>query len=59
MRQFWSIKSDNLDKVIFFKLGKFYELFYDDAILGNKLLDLSLMAGKLHAGFLCILLIIC
>ena len=31
MRQYWEIKSENLDKVIFFKVGKFYELYYEDA----------------------------
>ena len=35
MKQFWEIKSENFDKVIMFKLGKFYELFYEDALLTN------------------------
>ena len=35
MRQYWEIKSEHMDKVIFFKLGKFYELFYEDALVGN------------------------
>ena len=52
--QFWKIKMNNFDKVLFFKLGKFYELFYDDAIIGNKVLDLNWMGNnmhKLHVGF--------
>lgn len=51
MKQYWKIKSDNFDKVIFFKLGKFYELFYEDALIGNQLLDLKWMGTKMHVGF--------
>ena len=54
MQQYWNIKKDNFDKVIFFKLGKFYEMFFDDAIVGNKVLDLNWMGNdpkKLHVGF--------
>ena len=54
MRQFWEFKSQNFDKVLFFKLGKFYEMFYDDAIIGNQILDLNWMGNdsrKLHVGF--------
>ena len=51
--QYWQIKEKNYDKVIFFKLGKFYEIFYRDAILCNKELDLAWMSKdkKLHVGF--------
>lgn len=53
MRQYWQIKQTNLDKILFFKLGKFYEIFYSDAIICQKLLDLNWMGGakKLHVGF--------
>ena len=51
MRQFWKIKSENFDKIILFKLGKFYEMFYDDAAVGNKYLDLKFMGTKMHTGF--------
>lgn len=51
MKQFWKIKSENFDKVILFKLGKFYEMFYDDAAIGNKYLNLKYMGTKMHAGF--------
>jgi DNA mismatch repair protein MSH6 len=37
--------------VLFFKLGKFYELFYEDASIGNKYLDLNWMGNKMHVGF--------
>ena len=51
MRQYWEIKSNNFDKVVFFKLGKFYEIFYDDAAICNKYLDLNWMSRKMHVGF--------
>jgi DNA mismatch repair protein MSH6 len=37
--------------VLFFKLGRFYELFYEDAWLTNQLFDLQLMGRKMHTGF--------
>lgn len=42
-----------MDKIFLFKLGKFYEMFYMDAIIGQKELDLNWMGGakKLHVGF--------
>ena len=53
MTQYWQIKEKNYDKIIFFKLGKFYEIFYNDAILCNRVLDLAWMSKdkKLHVGF--------
>ena len=58
MVQFWQIKEKNFEKVIFFKLGKFYEVFYSDAILCHQLLDLAWMKmeraikeKRLHVGF--------
>ena len=51
MKQYWTLKKTNFDTVILFKLGKFYELFYEDAYIGNKYLDLNWMGRKMHAGF--------
>jgi DNA mismatch repair protein MSH6 len=54
MQQYWGFKRDNFDKVLLFKLGKFYEMFYDDAIVGNQVLELRWMGNdpnKLHVGF--------
>ena len=54
MRQYWEVKKVNYDKVVFFKLGKFYEIFHDDAILCHRVLDLNWMGdpSKLHVGFI-------
>ena len=53
MKQYWTLKRDNFEKIFFFKLGKFYELFFQDAIICQKILDLNWMGGakKLHVGF--------
>lgn len=41
-QQYWEIKMNNFDKVIFFQVGAFYELFAMDADLGLKLLGLKI-----------------
>lgn len=51
-KQWWEFKSKHMDKVIFFKMGKFYELFEMDAHVGAKELDLQYMKGEQpHCGF--------
>jgi DNA mismatch repair protein MutS len=42
MRQFFSFKKQHPDCVLFFRMGDFYEMFYDDAILANKVLGVTL-----------------
>ncbi|KAF3784024.1 DNA mismatch repair protein [Nymphaea thermarum] len=51
-RQWWQFKSKHMDKVLFFKMGKFYELFEMDAHIAFKELDLQYMKGEQpHCGF--------
>ncbi|KAI3709518.1 hypothetical protein L2E82_39280 [Cichorium intybus] len=38
-KQYWSVKSQYMDVLIFFKVGKFYELYEIDAEIGHKELD--------------------
>lgn len=42
MRQYIDIKNENEDAIIFFRLGDFYEMFFEDAILVSKLLEIAL-----------------
>ena len=42
MRQYFKIKEENPDSILFFRLGDFYEMFYDDAKLASKELELTL-----------------
>uniref|UniRef100_A0A7S0GJU7 DNA mismatch repair proteins mutS family domain-containing protein n=1 Tax=Amorphochlora amoebiformis TaxID=1561963 RepID=A0A7S0GJU7_9EUKA len=51
-RQYWRMKKDNMDFILFFKMGKFYELFDDDADIGARELGFNYMSGKRrHTGF--------
>ena len=45
MKQYIEIKKQNMDVVIFFRLGDFYELFFEDAINISRELELTL-TGK-------------
>ena len=48
MMQYLKIKEENQDSIVMFRLGDFYEMFFDDAIITSKALDLAL-TGK-NAG---------
>ena len=48
MKQYLAIKADHQDKLLFYRMGDFYELFMDDAIEASRLLDITLTArGKI------------
>ncbi|XP_063157819.1 DNA mismatch repair protein Msh6 isoform X1 [Candoia aspera] len=52
MRKWWELKSQNFDAVIFYKVGKFYELYHMDAVVGVNKLGLVFMKGTwAHSGF--------
>ena len=42
MKQYFEIKSQYEDCILFYRLGDFYEMFYDDAIKASKILEISL-----------------
>ena len=48
MMQYLGIKEQNKDSIVMFRLGDFYEMFFDDAIMVSKELELAL-TGK-NAG---------
>ena len=48
MKQYLEIKEQNEDVILFFRLGDFYEMFFEDAILVSHELELTL-TGK-NAG---------
>jgi DNA mismatch repair protein MSH6 len=41
-KQYWEIKKNFWDTIVFFKKGKFYELYEQDATIGHQLFDLKL-----------------
>lgn len=42
MQQYLKIKEENKDSILFFRLGDFYEMFFDDAKLASRELELTL-----------------
>ncbi|CCV64296.1 DNA mismatch repair protein MutS [Alteracholeplasma palmae J233] len=42
MQQYLKIKEDYADAIVFFRLGDFYEMFFDDALLASKTLEIVL-----------------
>src|SRR5918992_2828843 len=50
MQQYLRIKGEHPDILVFYRMGDFYELFYDDAAKGARLLDLTLTARDQSAG---------
>ncbi|KAJ8603285.1 hypothetical protein CTAYLR_006952 [Chrysophaeum taylorii] len=51
-KQWWQIKATHADCVLFFKIGRFYELYHDDADVGVKEAGLVYMKGEqAHSGF--------
>ncbi|HEY5713923.1 MAG TPA: DNA mismatch repair protein MutS [Candidatus Gracilibacteria bacterium] len=47
-KQYWELKKQNPEAMLFFRLGDFYELFYEDAQIASKLLGIALTAR--HKG---------
>lgn len=50
MQQYLQIKADYPDMLLFYRMGDFYELFFEDAKRGAQLLDLSLTHRGQSAG---------
>ena len=50
MQQYLRIKSEYPDILLFYRMGDFYELFYDDAHEASRLLDITLTARGQSAG---------
>lgn len=50
MQQYLRIKADYADMLLFYRMGDFYELFFDDAILASRLLGITLTARGHSAG---------
>ncbi|WP_443190497.1 DNA mismatch repair protein MutS [Pseudomonas indica] len=50
MQQYWKLKNQHPDQLMFYRMGDFYELFYEDAKKAAKLLDITLTARGQSAG---------
>ena len=50
MRQYAAVKKDHPTALLFFRLGDFYELFFDDAIVAAKELQITLTSRNKEKG---------
>ncbi len=50
MAQFLEIKADNPDSLLFFRMGDFYELFFEDAAIAAQVLGIALTKRGQHQG---------
>jgi len=50
MKQYLGIKAEYPDTLLLYRMGDFYELFYEDAEKAAKLLDITLTARGKSAG---------
>ncbi len=50
MRQYFDAKQQHRDAILFFRMGDFYEMFYEDALVAARALDLTLTSRSKDAG---------
>lgn len=50
MQQYFKLKHQHPDQLMFYRMGDFYELFYEDAKKAAKLLDITLTARGQSGG---------
>lgn len=50
MAQFLEIKAEHQDALLFYRMGDFYEMFFDDAIAASEALDIALTKRGKHLG---------
>ena len=50
MAQYLAIKARHPEALLFFRMGDFYELFFDDAVEAARILDITLTARGVHGG---------
>jgi DNA mismatch repair protein MutS len=50
MRQYFEVKRQYRDAIVFFRMGDFYEMFYEDALTAARALELTLTSRSKDAG---------
>ena len=50
MQQYLKLKAQHQDYLLFYRMGDFYELFFDDALKASAILDIALTKRGKHAG---------
>lgn len=53
MKRYWDIKKNNMEKILFWRFGDWYVLYYDDLLHCSKYLDLAIapFPGNPQVGF--------
>ena len=46
LKQYLEIKSSHKDDILFFRMGDFYEMFFDDALIASKILNIALTSRQ-------------
>jgi len=50
MEQYNEIRAANPDCLLFYRMGDFYELFFDDAVIASRALGITLTKRGKHQG---------
>ncbi len=50
MRQYWDVKSQHEDKIVFFRMGDFFEMFHQDAETAAPILNIALTVRNKKSG---------
>lgn len=50
MEQYWDVKSVHSDKIIMFRMGDFFEMFHEDAVLAAPILNIALTSRNKKAA---------
>src|SRR5580765_7339921 len=50
MRQYLDAKQQHRDAILLFRMGDFFEMFYEDALVGSRALDLTLTSRSKDAN---------
>ncbi|RMG60795.1 MAG: DNA mismatch repair protein MutS [Deltaproteobacteria bacterium] len=50
MKQYMDIKRRHKDAILFFRMGDFYEMFFEDAIVASRILDIALTTRDRDSG---------
>lgn len=50
MRQYLEIKAQHPESILFFRMGDFYEMFLDDALLASRILDITLTSRNKNSA---------
>ena len=53
MAQYLALKAEAGDCLLFYRMGDFFELFFDDAKQAAQILDIALTSRGEHAGDIC------